>query len=176
MDGAKGYSSFDVKNSQSTAYVYDFPFVVITISYSHEFDSICYSYSSFFKYFNLKASQKDTNVPSTFRCYLRILNRAPIYLFVLALSVNAPFTNHTVLFYLQHSLQLPWSSYVPVSRLRHISMYVLLPSSVSDFVSSALVRNLKKMLSSFLFELPSVYLFLNSVANCVEKFVLYISQ
>jgi len=66
VDGAKGYSSFDVKNSQSTAYVYDFPFVVITISYSHEFDSICYSYCSFFKYFNLKASQKDTNVPSSY--------------------------------------------------------------------------------------------------------------
>ena len=81
-------------------------------------------------------------------------------------------------FYRQHSLQLPWASYVPVSRLRHISMYVFLPSSLSDFdfVSSSLSKMKRIKLSFYIFELPSVYLFLNSVANWVAKFVLYVPQ
>lgn len=66
--------------------------------------------------------------------------------------LNESFTKHTVCiqFYLQHSLQLPWASYVSVSRRRHISMYVFLPSSLSDFVSSALRKMKKKIVIVYL--------------------------
>lgn len=87
--------------------------------------------------------------------------------------LNESFTKHTVCiqFYLQHSLQLPWASYVSVSRRRHISMYVFLPSSLSDFVSSALRKMKKKIVIVYLW-FPCSLLISKFCDNCVAKIVL----
>lgn len=87
--------------------------------------------------------------------------------------LNESFTKHTVCiqFYLQHSLQLPWASYVSVSRRRHISMYVFLPSSLSDFVSSALRKMKKKIVIVYLW-FPCSLLISKFCGNCVAKIVL----
>ena len=73
--------------------------------------------------------------------------------------------------YLQHSLQLPSASYVSVNRLRHISMYVFLPSSLSVLVSSELRSGAKNPKSYRLYKLfTALSLKINSVAATTELF------